>query len=370
MGSMSTDSHLNSSLQRKILAHFDDGHRDLPWRRDRSPYSVWVSEIMLQQTRVDTVVPYFNAWMERYPDVTALAEADEGDVLKSWEGLGYYSRARNLHRAARVVRESMKGQLPRTAEELRVLPGIGPYTSGAIASLAFGERVPAVDGNVRRVLSRTFDLESPDMAELTSLAADLVPAQRPGDWNEALMEFGATICLPRAPKCEACPVGDLCLARARGTVPLRPSPRKKSRVRDVVFAVTVPVRDDGCLFLVRRPSEGLLGGLWEFPQCEVGEVEATREVQAAEAASAVDLNSWGLECGTVLGALDDVFHVFTHLRATYRSSVVLASGGRESDGARWLSLRDLTAHVLPVAQRRILNVAMPMIEVGLSRTHS
>jgi A/G-specific adenine glycosylase len=352
MGAMPIDPQLVSSLHQRLLAHFDAGHRDLPWRGDRSPYRVWVSEIMLQQTRVEAVIPYFTAWMERYPDVATLAEASESEVLKSWEGLGYYSRARNLHRAAGLVRETMAGRLPDTVGELRTLPGIGEYTSGAIASLAFGARVPAVDGNVRRVLSRVFDLEEPTPSVLTTLAAELVPPDRPGDWNEALMEFGATACLPMTPHCEDCPLGDVCGARAAGTVSLRPPPRRKARVRDVSFEVVVPVRCDGALFMVRRPSSGLLGGLWEFPQRELHAVPETGDREAFT--PALNLGLWGVEVGPVVEVLPVVPHAFTHIRARYWPTVVSASGGQETEDARWFQPEDAAELALPVAQRIIL----------------
>jgi len=248
----------------------------------------------------------------------------------------------------------MDGRLPETARELRALPGIGEYTSGAIASLAFGERVPAVDGNVRRVLSRVLDLDRPTAAELVSWAAELVSFDRPGDWNEALMEFGATVCLPKAPPCEACPLGEVCLARAAGTVALRPSPRRNPKIRDVAFDVVVPVRSDGAIFTVRRPSTGLLGGLWEFPQVEIDDTDGKRGQHRDGRANAVDLSIWGLEVGSVLATMEAIPHVFTHLRATYRPTVVSASGGRECEEARWFYPTDLSDLPLPVAQRKIL----------------
>jgi len=349
-----TDAHVTPDadtvqrLHRKLLAHYDGGRRDLPWRVDRSPYRVWVSEIMLQQTRVDTVVPYYEAWMERYPDIQALAEADEEEVLKSWEGLGYYSRARNLHRAARLVRESHAGEVPDSREKLRELPGIGEYTAGAVASLAFGEVVPAVDGNVRRVLARLFDLEAPTTAELRDLASALVHPERPGEWNEALMEFGATVCTPRSPDCESCPLASECRALAARTVELRPPPKRKAKVHTAEFHVVVPVRTDGALYLVRRPSEGLLGGLWEFPQ--------------AESDSGTDaltpLSDHGLRPAGDPVQMDAVPHVFSHLKATYRPVWVPAEGGRESRSSGWFSPAEVGDLALPVAQQKIL-AALP-----------
>ena len=184
--------------RRRLLEHYDAHGRNLPWRESREPYRVWVSEIMLQQTRVETVVPYYARWMERFPTVAALAQADEQSVLKAWEGLGYYARARNLHRSARMVREKLRGDLPTSASSLRTLPGIGAYSAGAIASIAYGEVVPAVDGNARRVLSRLFDEDGTSDALLRRRAVELLDPDRPGDWNQALMELGATVCVPRS----------------------------------------------------------------------------------------------------------------------------------------------------------------------------
>src|SRR5687768_12935276 len=184
-------------MRRALLGFYDAHRRALPWREDPRPYRVWISEVMLQQTRVDAVLPYYRAWMERFPDVRALAAAPLDDVLKAWEGLGYYARARNLHKTALVVHDRMGGELPARAAELRELPGFGEYTAGAVASIAFGERVPAVDGNVRRVLARLFDEPAPSAGWLRERAAALLDRERPGDWNQALMELGATGCTPR-----------------------------------------------------------------------------------------------------------------------------------------------------------------------------
>ena len=207
-----------AEIRRRLLSAYDVGKRDLPWRGEEDPYRIWVSEVMLQQTRVETVVPYYRAWMDRFPTVEALAEADEDEVLRAWQGFGYYSRARRLREGARVVRERFGGCLPRSSLELRDLPGVGEYTAGAVASIAFGEVVPAVDGNVKRVLARLFDVPTPSPAELRALAADLVDPKRPGDFNQALMELGATVCTPRAPLCGECPLDSICLALERGTV--------------------------------------------------------------------------------------------------------------------------------------------------------
>ena len=269
-------------LRKLLLEHYDAHRRDLPWRENGEPYCVWVSEIMLQQTRIDTAIPYYLRWMERFPTVADLAEADEQSVLKAWEGLGYYSRARNLRRSALIVRERLGGVLPQDSQGLKTLPGIGEYTAGAIASIAYGQVVPAVDGNVRRVLSRLFDLEDPTAASLRKRAGELLDPDRPGDWNQALMELGATVCTPRSPRCTVCPLTGECRALAEGTQELRPASKRRPRVRTVSYAVLVALNPDGELLLVRRPDDGLLGGLWEFPAVEIGAEDRAPENHTAE----------------------------------------------------------------------------------------
>ncbi len=246
------------------------GHRDLPWRRTPTPYHVWVSEIMLQQTRVQAVLPYYERFMRALPTVQALAEAPEEQLMKLWEGLGYYSRARNLQKAARVVCEQYGGEMPCTREELLALPGIGPYTAGAVASIAGGQACPAVDGNVLRVLSRLFAREWDIRTQAVKRQAEcelsaVIPADCPGDCNQALMELGAMVCLPNgAPLCDSCPVSGLCLAHEAGSeqrFPVR-APKKQRPVENrVVFLLW----KDGRLALRKRPNSGLLAGLWEFP---------------------------------------------------------------------------------------------------------
>lgn len=336
------------SIRRSLLGFYDARARDLPWRRTDDPYAIWVSEIMCQQTRVETVIPYWETWMARFPDVDALALADQAEVLKAWEGLGYYSRARNLHRGAQVVRERFGGRLPTTGEELREIPGIGPYTGGAIASIAFGRAVPAVDGNVRRVFARLFDDPAPGPARLESWGAALVDPQRPGDFNQALMELGATVCTPTSPSCERCPIASHCRAYAVGTVSDRPAPKKRTKVRDAEFLVRIDPDADGRIRVVRR-GPGLLEGMWCFPEVEV----STEVVERV-----VDHPGY-------LGAVD---HVFSHLRARYH--VVLAdepSAARSIDDllearvppeSGWAEERrvapaDLDDLALPVAQQAI-----------------
>jgi len=252
-----------------LLAWYDSNARELPWRSTHSPYRTWISEIMLQQTQVDTVIPYFQRWMDRFPDVGTLAASDEQEVLSCWEGLGYYSRARNLHRSAKTLVEEHDGMLPRTVRELEKLPGIGPYTAAAIASIAFGQDVAAVDGNIRRVLSRVFDVRelarSPaGEKKLWSLAENNLPQGRASAYNQALMDLGALICTPQSPDCDSCPINSHCQARALGVQEARPVklPRKRTPHHTVTAGI---IRRDGRVLLAQRPKNGLLGGLWEFP---------------------------------------------------------------------------------------------------------
>ena len=268
-----------SRLASKLLTWYQANQRTLPWRGHRSAYAVWVSEIMLQQTRVETVIPYFQKWMRLFPTVQTLATASEHDVLNAWEGLGYYSRARNLHKAAKIVADQYKGRIPRDPDELRKLPGIGRYTLGAIASIAFGMDVPALDGNIKRVYARIFDISEPVNSPagekiLWELAAKNLPEGMAGDYNQALMDLGATICVPKNPRCLICPVMQLCQARQNGTQNQRPVKTPKKDVPHHVHAATVVIRQIGNppheeVLLAQRPSQGLLGGMWEFPNGRV-----------------------------------------------------------------------------------------------------
>jgi A/G-specific adenine glycosylase len=270
----------NQAIATAVVGHYRQVQRDLPWRRTRDPYAIWVSEIMLQQTRVATVIPYWERWMARFPTVSALAEAPLDDVLAAWAGLGYYSRARNLHAGAQAVGARFGGALPARAAELREVPGIGPYTAGAIASIAFGERAPLVDGNVARVLARVFAIEHDIKstaggkalwAAAGELMAALPRAAAPGDLNQGLMELGATICAPAQPRCLACPLARDCVAARTGRHDELPvvAARKKASELPVLARTLVWLEDAGEIVLARRRPDGLFGGLWELPPSEL-----------------------------------------------------------------------------------------------------
>ncbi len=264
-----------SKLSTRILDWYSQHGRVLPWRDNPDPYSVWVSEIMLQQTRVDTVIPYFQRWMDRFPVVEKLAAATEQEVLSQWEGLGYYSRARNLYKAAGMIVEKYGGRLPDDLVELRKLPGVGKYTVGAIASMAFGVDAPTLDANIRRVFSRVFNVVEPaDSAQgekiLWGLAEKHLPKGRAGDYNQALMDLGAAICLPHNPDCQHCPLKNLCKARMLGIQELRPALKPKYKIPHFIVTAAV-IKRNGKILLAKRPSRGLLGGMWEFPGGKVEE---------------------------------------------------------------------------------------------------
>ncbi len=301
-------------LSRRLLEWYERQGRRLPWRGVDDPYAVWVSEIMLQQTRVEAVIPYFERWMKRFPTLSALAEASEQEVLSAWEGLGYYSRARNLWRAARQVVAEYGGRLPEDPAALQKLPGIGRYTAAAIASIAFGRDVPTLDGNLRRVFARLFDVDAPaDLpageAILWSLAEENLPPGRAGDYNQALMDLGATICLPRKPRCPACPLAGLCRARAAGTQEARPVLKPKKETPHYLVTAAV-LRRDGKVLLAQRPRSGLLGGLWEFPGGKVQPGESLADGLRREIREELGAD---IRVGEELGVYR---HAYTHFRIT------------------------------------------------------
>ncbi|HKK08596.1 MAG TPA: A/G-specific adenine glycosylase [Gemmatimonadota bacterium] len=336
-----------------LLAWFDARERDVPWREEKDPYAIWVAEVMAQQTRIDTVRAYWGPFLERFPDVQALADADLDEVLKAWEGLGYYARARRLHRAAREVVSDYGGRLPGDPERLRELPGIGAYTAGAISSLAFGRAEPAVDGNVRRVLARLEDQPEPTASGLEALSRGLIEAraERAADLNQALMDLGSELCTPRSPACPSCPVRASCLARERGTAEARPAPRSRGPIphHDVATAV---VWRDGRILVTKRPPEGLLGGLWEFPGGKVEPGEGPEEAARRELREELGIE---VEIGEPLGKVE---HAYSHFRITLHAfHARLVSGEpepREADALAWVEPDGLDAYAFPAANLRLI----------------
>lgn len=260
----------DKEIPRRLIAWYKKNKRDLPWRKTRDPYRIWISEIMLQQTRVETVIPYYEKFLKRFPDIAALARAPLDSVLKAWEGLGYYSRARHLHEAARVIVTRFGGKIPDTKERLLQLPGIGEYTAGAVLSIAFEKPCAAVDGNVIRVIARLFGIEDPvdgqDIKKkIGGIALRLVPADEPGHFVQALMDLGSGVCAPRGPGCSICPLAAVCVAREKGVQEAIPAKKKAAAVPRRKAAAVVIRNEAGKVLMVKRPHRGLLGGLWSFP---------------------------------------------------------------------------------------------------------
>lgn len=290
---MSIDSAVVETIRRQLLAWYRRSQRALPWRSTRDPYRIWISEIMCQQTQVDTVIPRYHRFLERFPDVAALASASEESVCEEWAGLGYYRRARNLHRAARWIAEEGGGEFPSDAKSLQRLPGVGRYTAGAIASIAFSEAAPLVDGNVARVLSRVFELDEPPDSttathQLWRWATQLVPDDDPGDFNQALMELGALVCMPKRVACLLCPLRSVCQGNASGRALEFPRPKSKVRRKPMRIAFAWVEDETGAVWLEQRPLEGLWAGLWELPSAPDSECLVTRWGQVSESLARIE----------------------------------------------------------------------------------
>ena len=339
----------------RLLDWYRHNGRSLPWRGHPDPYAVWVSEIMLQQTRVETVIPYFEKWMRLFPTVVELARVSEQDVLNAWEGLGYYSRARNLHKAAKIVVEKFDGELPRDLKALIRLPGIGRYTVGAIASIAFGMDESTLDGNLRRVFSRLFDVSEPADSPagekiLWRLAREHLPEGQAGDYNQALMDLGATICSPKNPGCQICPFVEFCAARLNGVQELRPvlKPKKETPHYIHVAGVIVGRMDNPAhaqVLLAKRPSKGLLGGMWEFPNGRVGGEPAGGLEPALDTGYNLKVKR-----GQALGV---VRHAYTHFRVTvhvYCCELVYMS---DNKSLKWVKLKELENYPMGKVDRQI-----------------
>jgi A/G-specific adenine glycosylase len=345
------------TVVRPLLRWFDRQARDLPWRRTRDPYAIWVSEIMLQQTQVETVKPYYERFLRRFPTIQRLAQARLDTVLKSWEGLGYYGRARNLHAAARQVKARCGGRLPDTKNALLMLPGIGAYTAGAIASIAFGRREPAVDGNVTRVLCRVFRLRTDPQQgvvrkEIWRLAEGLLPARRAGDFNQAMMELGSEVCLPRAPRCADCPLCRVCQARQHSEETALPVRRDRKAIPSYTVAVGVIYDRRGRILIDKRKPHGLLGGLWEFPggKTEPGEsLEAALRREVAE--------ELGIRI-RILRPLTVVDHAYSHFRVRLHAFECRHVTGTPRCIAcadvKWVSPTSLKRYAFPTANRKVL----------------
>jgi A/G-specific adenine glycosylase len=336
-------------LTTQLLNWYAKYKRVLPWRDHPDAYAVWVSEIMLQQTRVETVIPYFEKWMKLFPTVKKLANANEQDVLNTWEGLGYYSRARNLHKAAKIVTEKFNGELPRNLEDLQSLPGIGKYTVGAIASMAFKMDEATLDGNLRRVFSRLFDVnefaDSPTGEKmLWQLARENLPKGQAGDYNQALMDLGATICLPKNPKCLICPLLKFCKAQKNGTQALRPVLKPKKKTPHYIDVAAV-ITKRGKVLLNQRPADGLLGNMWEFPHARVEQNPAEELVKCLKTQTKLQVKQ--------KEALGIVTHAYTHFKVTvhvYQCDLISIPKNKK---LKWVKIDDLENYPMGKIDRQI-----------------
>ena len=347
------------AIASRLLAWPGRGQRPFPWRQNRDPYVVWISETMLQQTQIATVIPYLERWLERFPNVETLAAAPLEEVLKMWEGLGYYARARNLHRAAQIIVRQHGGRIPADRDALLALPGIGPYTAGAILSLAYGQDEPVVDGNVRRVLCRVFGVDEDPRRprverRLWELARDIIVSGRARDINEALMDLGREICTPRGPACDRCPLADVCVAHATGREEELPVRAAKRRVPHYTVTAGVIWNERGEILLAQRPLDGLLGGLWEFPGGKVEPGETLEACLKRELREELDIE---VEVGRPVGVVE---HAYSHFRITLHAFHCRhVAGEPRALGVadwRWVRLEDIRAYPLSRADIKILEL--------------
>jgi len=354
------------SFSARLLKWFERHQRDLPWRRTRDPYRIWISEILLQQTQVNTVIPYYEKFLARFPDVFALAATPLDEVLKMWEGAGYYARARHLHRAAQIIAHERNGKFPRTVAGLLELPGIGRYTAGAIASIAFNVDAPALDGNVTRVLCRYFGIHadpktSAVQERLWELAEQAIPRGRAREFNQALMELGATVCLPRNPRCLVCPVQSNCVARQEGLQNELPVKRAKKELPHHQIAVGVIWKrarfpTSARILIQQRPNEGLLGGLWEFPGGKQEANETLEECVAREIREELGLQV------RVRDKIAAVAHSYSHFSITLHAFHCDYLSGRvrlnHAQAFKWIRPIELTNYAFPVANRKIIEILL------------
>ncbi|MFD2442422.1 A/G-specific adenine glycosylase [Bacillus sp. CGMCC 1.16607] len=354
-----------NDFQADLIGWYSKEKRDLPWRKERDPYRIWVSEIMLQQTRVDTVIPYYENFMNQFPSLNDFANADEEKILKAWEGLGYYSRVRNLQSACKEVQEKYDGVVPNTPKEIAGLKGIGPYTAGAVLSIAYGVPEPAVDGNVMRVLSRILSIYE-DIAKSSTrkifeeAVRKLISHENPSYFNQALMELGALICTPTSPSCLLCPVREHCSAFENGTQRELPVKTKKTKQKDVMLVAGIMTDPMGRILIHKRPESGLLASLWEFPNFEV-QSERTKNVFLEQLKQEYNIT------GEINEKLGQIEHVFSHLKwhiQVYSGKIV--SNVIENPYLKLVSLDELDSFAFPVSHQKMLQQFLEFRNEGLS----
>lgn len=340
------------AFQHDLLVWYEENKRDLPWRENNNPYRVWVSEIMLQQTKVDTVIPYFNRFMEKYPTVYDLAEAEQQEVLKQWEGLGYYSRARNLQAAVREVVETYNGEIPDDPKVLSKLKGVGPYTKGAILSIAYNQPIPAVDGNVMRVFSRVLHIEE-DIAlnatkkKFESYVGEIISKEDPSSFNQAIMDLGATICTPKQPLCMFCPVMEHCSAYIEGIQERLPVKKKAKKQKKKHFIALLIKNDHDEYLIEKRADSGLLAGLWQFPMIPSDEIVEKDWVKWMKEMYDIDVE--------INEKCTGIKHVFSHI--IWQLDVRKASTHQHKtkrENLKFVSLQEIEAYPFPVSHQKMM----------------
>ena len=351
-------------IQRQVLSWFQQNGRALPWRESYSPYEVWISEIMLQQTQVKTVVPYFLRWMGRFPDPAAVAAAGERDIMLAWEGLGYYARAKNIQRTAQVLVSNFGGRIPSDFNALLALPGIGRYTAGAILSIAFNLDFPAVDANAARILRRLFNRPNSSVlgnseTALRKLAAEILPQGRARQFNQALMDLGATICLPESPRCDCCPLAEFCEAKKRGLSGLESGSNRGRHATPIAVSVGVIVRD-GRVFIQKRPAGGLMPYLWEFPGGKIKERESPKKAVVREIEEELGIGVRPVEKLTLIRHSYTRFRVVLHAYLCELCDLLPQKEPvpRASVECRWVPPAELAFYPFPAANRRLIGILL------------
>lgn len=352
----------NIQFRKSLLQWFDNAARDLPFRRTKDPYCIWLSEIMLQQTQVKTVIPYYERFLKKLPTVQALAGAKLDTILKLWQGLGYYTRAKSLHKAAQVIVEHHGGQFPQEYEAILALPGIGRYTAGAIGSIAFGLRKAVLDGNVIRVLCRLYAIQD-DPADvktrdrLWQIAEELLPKDRCGDWNQALMELGSEICTPKNPQCLICPVREFCQALKQNLQDVLPVRKKEKKTPHYTVVVALITNHAGKILIDKRRPEGFLGGLWELPG---GKKKQGETFTAAAEREVLEETGLTVKAGKKLCV---VKHAYSHFSVTLHTYACEPIGGKARaitcDAVKWVSPKDLDKYAFPAGTLKIFSAIYP-----------
>jgi A/G-specific adenine glycosylase len=361
---------MNSYFTEKLINWYKANKRDLPWRKTDDPYKIWISEIMLQQTRVDTVIPYFERFLKTFPTVYHLAKANQQQVLKCWEGLGYYSRGRNLHQAAKTVVEDFNGKIPSLYNEIIELKGIGPYSAAAILSIAFNKKYAVVDGNVIRVITRVYGI--PDdirkesvKVQVQGLADDLIDEINPGDFNQAIMELGALICTPKNPECDMCPVSEHCISLQKMETDVIPykSPAKKIPHKEIAVGLIVNEKNE--LLIALRPNHSMLGGLWEFPGGKKEQKETLQEAVIRELKEELGVDV------EVYSKFRDLKHTYSHFKITLHAYWCKIINGQPTPNSSqklvWVGLENVDDYPFPKANKTLLNSLKKLDDLNLKR---